>query len=752
MEDDTPDECLPNAGHVATGTGTSQRVPLHALALKDDNNQKLDYVAGGVRNAKKDAPNNKTPSKVLRSGKRIPLSTVKKPKSLSRLQDETLTQVQDNLSSPASAQKEQREDFTGECLKCTGDSIQTPSMLTTTSNAPALDHQHDEGISPDLQIAEQAPSGVFNTSDKVSPIWGVATASLSNFECNAKSSASIATDDLHELLKEIKINKLVGVGNVLPSVGRTPTNTPAGADDSSKRDVEVSPSAELNCGSGELVFAVVKQIDDDSTPEWHGLPQAPANTPATGAKDLASRETAIREDTSLSLLLAQLGSPSDGTEGSGFKETDTTTENLELCVTGRRLRTIEAEKPKSGEEFSPQGSGSPAESAHSGITSFPVPVQVEGSPISSCRTLHAEDSGLSQKLEMILDLHDDTDHATDFPVQVEETGLQVTPEGYVTRGKVTPYMVRHLRSLQANEWSSADGKLQIHKSKLEKARDEAIAAKERRAKNSLSAGDKAAVHRLVTTAVQKAVLSDGKSLSESLVKHKSRLELAKESAKGRTPLNEKKPLKLKRESAGFGGQGLGEAILRHKSQLEKEKEAFAAKKVSRGVPADRPVPGYMKATAASKAGLSDLKVHKSRLEKECELAAQAARDDEKPRKRTFQSAAARAAAQWTGGGLSDLKCHKSKLERDREAWIAKGKAVGPLDTYRRQRSVPEPAGNLTAADAVDGPSLPACTPSKRMTGNTEPLPSYAKPTCSSATKTMGPTAPPTPSGFYYVPN
>jgi hypothetical protein len=55
--------------------------------------QKLDYVAGRVRNATEDAPNNKTPSKVLRSGKRIPLSTAKKPKSLSRLQDETLTQV-----------------------------------------------------------------------------------------------------------------------------------------------------------------------------------------------------------------------------------------------------------------------------------------------------------------------------------------------------------------------------------------------------------------------------------------------------------------------------------------------------------------------------------------------------------------------------------------------------------------------------------------------------------------------------------
>jgi hypothetical protein len=45
---------------------------------------------------------------------------------------------------------------------------------------------------------------------------------------------------------------------------------------------------------------------------------------------------------------------------------------------------------------------------------------------------------------------------------------------------------------------------------------------------------------------------------------------------------------------------LEDVILRHKSQLEKEKEAFAAKKVARGVSADRPVPGYMKATAAYK--------------------------------------------------------------------------------------------------------------------------------------------------------
>jgi hypothetical protein len=35
-----------------------------------------------------------------------------------------------------------------------------------------------------------------------------------------------------------------------------------------------------------------------------------------------------------------------------------------------------------------------------------------------------------------------------------------------------------------------------------------------RTRDSLSAKDKAAVHRLVTSAVQKAVLSDGKSLSE----------------------------------------------------------------------------------------------------------------------------------------------------------------------------------------------------------------------------------------------
>lgn len=40
---------------------------------------------------------------------------------------------------------------------------------------------------------------------------------------------------------------------------------------------------------------------------------------------------------------------------------------------------------------------------------------------------------------------------------------------------------------------------------------------------------------------------------QTLLKHKSRLELAKESAKQRTPLQHRKP-GLKRESSGFGGQ------------------------------------------------------------------------------------------------------------------------------------------------------------------------------------------------------
>ncbi len=47
-------------------------------------------------------------------------------------------------------------------------------------------------------------------------------------------------------------------------------------------------------------------------------------------------------------------------------------------------------------------------------------------------------------------------------------------------------------------------------------------------------------------------------------------------------------------------QGLGDIMIRHKTRLEKEKEAFAAKKSTGGVVADRPVPGYRKATASFK--------------------------------------------------------------------------------------------------------------------------------------------------------
>lgn len=60
-------------------------------------------------------------------------------------------------------------------------------------------------------------------------------------------------------------------------------------------------------------------------------------------------------------------------------ETDATppgSGRVELVVTGQRLQS-ETEKATIGEETALQGSGSPAESAHSGVTSFPIPVQVE---------------------------------------------------------------------------------------------------------------------------------------------------------------------------------------------------------------------------------------------------------------------------------------------------------------------------------------------------------------------------------------
>lgn len=55
--------------------------------------QQLDRALLEARDAKEGVPLNGTPSKVLRSGKRVPPSTAKKPKGLRRIQDEMLEQV-----------------------------------------------------------------------------------------------------------------------------------------------------------------------------------------------------------------------------------------------------------------------------------------------------------------------------------------------------------------------------------------------------------------------------------------------------------------------------------------------------------------------------------------------------------------------------------------------------------------------------------------------------------------------------------
>jgi hypothetical protein len=43
---------------------------------------------------------------------------------------------------------------------------------------------------------------------------------------------------------------------------------------------------------------------------------------------------------------------------------------------------------------------------------------------------------------------DKKDHKAELPAPAEGMGPHKTPEGYVGREKVTPYMVRHLRELQ----------------------------------------------------------------------------------------------------------------------------------------------------------------------------------------------------------------------------------------------------------------------------------------------------------------
>ena len=50
---------------------------------------------------------------------------------------------------------------------------------------------------------------------------------------------------------------------------------------------------------------------------------------------------------------------------------------------------------------------------------------------------------------------------------------------YIPRGKVTPYMERKLRALQAEEWRDQDAG-RVHKGRLEREREAALAARSAR--------------------------------------------------------------------------------------------------------------------------------------------------------------------------------------------------------------------------------------------------------------------------------
>ncbi|DBA86265.1 TPA: hypothetical protein ACH3X1_005765 [Trebouxia sp. C0004] len=255
----------------------------------------------------------------------------------------------------------------------------------------------------------------------------------------------------------------------------------------------------------------------------------------------------------------------------------------------------------------------------------------------------------------------------------EETAL---PVGYISRRTTDPYMQKKLRGLQKEEWSSADKTLKVHKSKLELAKEQAAAARS----SELSDVDHAAVRRLVAGAFQRVIATGGQSLGESMVKHKSRLEREKEvAAQQRKAEEAAQAQKTKRKVVHTPGswtkQGLGE-LGKHKSRLEKEKEAAAAaRKAAGGSPALPKLPSYMRPTSASKAmqkGLGeDATKPKSRLEREKEAAAAAARTagpgGEVRRSASGLGVRSKVAEAWQGQGLeSVLNKHKSKLEQDKE--------------------------------------------------------------------------------------
>eukprot|EP00891_Asterochloris_glomerata_P004646 jgi/Astpho2/4646/Aster-x0208 len=208
--------------------------------------------------------------------------------------------------------------------------------------------------------------------------------------------------------------------------------------------------------------------------------------------------------------------------------------------------------------------------------------------------------------------------------------------------------------------------MKVHKSKLEQAKEDAAILRE----GELSEADQAAVRRLVQRAVAHAVATQGQGLSETLVKHVSRLEREKENAAAqRKDEQEAAEARSRARKVVHTPQTGGLASLpKHKSRLEQEKDAAKAAQMTAGP--SKPLPSYMRPTSASQAmkkgaevDLGSLPKHKSRLEREKEAAIVSASSRVRP-------VAARSrpgtAGQATGGLGDGLVKHKSRLERDKE--------------------------------------------------------------------------------------
>jgi hypothetical protein len=85
-----------------------------------------------------------------------------------------------------------------ERLSYSGCALETPSVSVST----VLDLQHSEKASSPIEnYHDHSLVDSANSADKISPIWGVATAPLPNLSSDADEHSCTVPEELHELLK-----------------------------------------------------------------------------------------------------------------------------------------------------------------------------------------------------------------------------------------------------------------------------------------------------------------------------------------------------------------------------------------------------------------------------------------------------------------------------------------------------------------------------------------------------------------------